>query len=91
MSNNYAPCYNRIDFVVIPSYIELPCYSGTLFCVEYLKLFSQFQVNEKLLAKFRPVAYFYVSMKHENPQLAFTCTKSAMETSEQHVKSVQSQ
>ena len=27
MSNNYAPCFNRIDFVVIPSYKELPCYS----------------------------------------------------------------
>ena len=25
MSNNYAPCFNRIDFVFIPSYIELPC------------------------------------------------------------------
>ena len=24
MSNNYAPCFNRIDFVVIPSYIVLP-------------------------------------------------------------------
>ena len=23
MSNNYAPCFNKIDFVVIPSYIEL--------------------------------------------------------------------
>ena len=23
MSNNYAPCFNRIDFVVTPSYIEL--------------------------------------------------------------------
>ena len=25
MSNNYAPSFNRINFVVIPSYIELPC------------------------------------------------------------------
>ena len=24
MSSNYAPCFNRIDFVVIASYIELP-------------------------------------------------------------------
>ena len=24
MSNNYAPCFNRIDFAVIPSYIERP-------------------------------------------------------------------
>ena len=23
MGNNYAPCFNRVDFVVIPSYIEL--------------------------------------------------------------------
>ena len=26
MSNYYVPCFNRIDFVVIPSYIELPWY-----------------------------------------------------------------
>ena len=26
MSNNYAPCFSRIDFAVIPSFIELPCY-----------------------------------------------------------------
>ena len=25
MSNNYALCFNIIDFVVISSYIELPC------------------------------------------------------------------
>ena len=25
MSKNYAPCFNRIDLVVIRSYIELPC------------------------------------------------------------------
>ena len=25
MSNNYAPCFNKIDFVVISSHIELPC------------------------------------------------------------------
>ena len=24
MSKNYATCFNRIDFAVIPSYIELP-------------------------------------------------------------------
>ena len=24
MGNNYAPCFNRVDFVVIPFYIELP-------------------------------------------------------------------
>ena len=24
-----APCFNRIDFVVIPSYIELPCLGQT--------------------------------------------------------------
>ena len=26
MRNNYAPCFNRIDFVVIPSYMKFPCY-----------------------------------------------------------------
>ena len=25
MSNSYAPCFNRIDFAVILSNIELPC------------------------------------------------------------------
>ena len=25
MSNYYAPCFYRIDSVVIPSYTELPC------------------------------------------------------------------
>ena len=25
MSNYYAPCFYRIDFVVIPSYLKLPC------------------------------------------------------------------
>ena len=25
MSNYYEPCFYRIDFDVIPSYIELPC------------------------------------------------------------------
>ena len=24
MSNYYAPCFSRIDFVVIPAYVELP-------------------------------------------------------------------
>ena len=24
MGNNYVPYFNRIDFLVIPSYIELP-------------------------------------------------------------------
>ena len=27
MSNYYAPCFYRIDLVVIPSYIELPCFT----------------------------------------------------------------
>ena len=26
MSNYYEPCFYRIDIVVIPSYIELPCF-----------------------------------------------------------------
>ena len=25
MNNNYAPCFNTIKFLVIHSYIELPC------------------------------------------------------------------
>ena len=27
MSNNYAPHFNRINFVVISSYIELTCFN----------------------------------------------------------------
>ena len=27
ISNNYAPWFNRINFAVIPSYVELPCFS----------------------------------------------------------------
>ena len=27
VSNNYAPYFNRINFAVIPSHIELPCYN----------------------------------------------------------------
>ena len=30
MSNNYAPCFNRIDFVVISSSIEFPCLGVTV-------------------------------------------------------------
>ena len=26
MSNYYAPCFYKIEFFVIPSYIELPCF-----------------------------------------------------------------
>ena len=29
MSNYYAPCFYRINFVVILSYIELPCFDLT--------------------------------------------------------------
>ena len=28
MRNNYEPCFNRIDFFVIPSYIELPWHTA---------------------------------------------------------------
>ena len=28
MNNYYAPCFNRNDFVVIPSYIELPWFKS---------------------------------------------------------------
>ena len=26
MCNNYAPCFNGINVIVIPSYIQLPCF-----------------------------------------------------------------
>ena len=28
MSNNYVSCFNRIDFIFILSYIEVPCSRG---------------------------------------------------------------
>ena len=31
MSNCYMQCFYRINFVVIPSYIELPCSNQALF------------------------------------------------------------
>ena len=36
MSNNYAPCFIRIDFVVIPYYIELPGLQSALSAKEDL-------------------------------------------------------
>ena len=38
MSNYCAPCFYRVDFVVIRSYIELPCF-------EVAKIFNEFYVN----------------------------------------------
>ena len=37
MSNNYAHSFKRIDFVVIPSYIELPWFWGRKDDVEIAK------------------------------------------------------
>ena len=34
MSNYYAPCFYRIDFVVIPSYIELSWKKELIFTVK---------------------------------------------------------
>ena len=39
LSNNYAPCFNRIDFVLIPSCIELPF-------LQLLKQNSYFQEHQ---------------------------------------------
>ena len=41
MSNYYAPCFYRIDSVVIPSYIELPCFQqlSTIF-ESFVELFK---------------------------------------------------
>ena len=30
MSNNYTPCFNRDNFVAVPSYVELPWLHGSL-------------------------------------------------------------
>ena len=35
MTNYYTPCFYRIDFVVIPSYIELPC--SETYCIIHKK------------------------------------------------------
>ena len=45
MSNYCAPCFYRIDFVVIPSYIELPCWNQCYFLQEKWKDLSKFIRN----------------------------------------------
>ena len=34
MRNYYAPCFYRIDFVVIPCYIELPCFNQAVLILD---------------------------------------------------------
>ena len=42
MSNNYTSCCNRIDFVVIPTYIECPCIQKTYSINEIVEDFDVF-------------------------------------------------
>ena len=49
MSNHYAPCFIRIDFVVIPYYIELPGLQSALSAKEDLE-YGHFR-TEKTLGK----------------------------------------
>ena len=45
MMNYYEPCFYRIDFDVIPSYIELPCLSK---CHPNMKFSLEEEKNRKL-------------------------------------------
>ena len=47
MSNYYPPCFNGIDFIVIPSYIELTCFKHCLFPKIKIEIFAAkwFSVN----------------------------------------------
>ena len=47
MSNYYAPCFYRIDFVVIPSYIEIPCYKAISYMTAYFSK-SESETSEAL-------------------------------------------
>ena len=51
MNNYYLPCFNRIDFVVIPSYIEFPCFKHCLFQKIKIEIFAAkwFPVNRSKL------------------------------------------
>ena len=64
MSNYYAPCFYRIGFVVIPSYIERPCFD----CPEDSDLYSS-----KSLGKhwFRNYVYS-ISSKKDNETKSFS-------------------
>ena len=46
MSNYYAPCFYRVDFVVIPSYIELPCCNLRTFTATKV---TTYLIQQKLL------------------------------------------
>ena len=48
MSNNYAPCFNRIDFAVVLSDIELPWYQLWWYVEDIQGLYD----NKKTAQKF---------------------------------------
>ena len=50
MSNYYAPCLYKINFVVIPSYIELPCRNRD----RYWKTFQKADTSKKRTVFFAP-------------------------------------
>ena len=57
MSNYYAPCFYRIDFVVIPSYIELSWKKELIFTVKIcseiewiiISLKENYNINKRYL------------------------------------------
>ena len=74
MSNYYAPCFYRIDFFVIPSYLELPCFKAQKACCRFADfiIFSGEWVSLTLLLGFKtltkiklPWEKFPVSYSHK--------------------------
>ena len=60
MINYYAPCFNRIDFIIIPSYIKLPClHQG------YLQMMS---TDLPITPDFRTFTEKIPDKKLQNPQ-----------------------
>ena len=52
MGNNYAPCFNRVDFVVIPSYVELHSVFRFLITVLIFRIISlRYSKNDSIYAQ----------------------------------------
>ena len=76
MSNYYAPCFYRIDFVVIPSYIELPCENQQLLMMLLLqqhKLINAFFLKIILLSSCQKYPMFYRVFMISSPNILFIC------------------
>ena len=78
MSNYYVPCVYRIDFVVIPSYIELPWYFELI--TDSLELFdwtSQLKISPTTKCKMYP-SIIKIKQKFKlNKKFSFQCVSEA--------------